>query len=224
MVESIDVSFERKKIVFLSSSYVNLAKLFAQNNSEYDVFLVLDRKFPFDIEDEELDNFYSYIFDKKKIFERDKEAYFDNLGIYINEFEPDLIVCSNFSKLLPKSFLEFIRFTCPKIKIINIHHGDLRIKDEKGDMKFAGLNSDIREFIDEAMIISTIHLIEDENMDTGKPLAYSYETTLKELKQKGYINNKDDILNYRLRNVVLSYHERTKVLKLLKKVVSDLLL
>ena len=216
------VTKNNKKVLFLSSSYVNMAKLFAQNNIEYDVFLVLDRKFPFYIEDEELDNFYVFTFEKRKLFEKFKESYFDNLGIYVNQFEPDFIICNNYTKLLTKSFLDFLSFTNPNIIILNIHHGDLRIKDDKGNMVFAGLKSDIKEFLEEAMIISTIHLIQDENIDTGKALVYSHETTLKELKQKGYISSKECILNYRLRNVIISYHERTKVLNLLKKVILNL--
>lgn len=214
------IFIDRKKIVFLSSSFVNLALLFAQENKDYDVFLIIDRKFPMDFED--LDNFYSYTFDKNKIYDRNHEQYFDNLGLYVNEFEPDYIVTSNFTKLLPQSFIDFMRFTNSKIQILNIHHGDLRILDTDNKMRFAGLSSDIKQMLDEAMIITTIHLIEDIGMDTGKQLAYSYETTLKELKQKGLFNKKEDILNLRLRNVALSYHERTKVLKLLRKVLEGL--
>ena len=211
---------ERKNIIFLSSSYVNLAKLFAMNNNDYDVFLVLDRKFPQDFEDEELDNFYVYTFDKNKQFEKDKEKYFDNLSVFIEKFESNIIVCSNFSKLLSKSFIEFQKFRNSKIKIINVHHGDLRVI-ENNKMKFEGLNSDIKQFLDEGKIVSTIHLIENEKMDQGKQLAYSYETSFKELKQKGFVHKKEDILNLRLHNVIKSYHERTKVLNLLSKVLKD---
>lgn len=207
----------RKKIVFLSSSFVNLAKLFAENNSDYDVFLIMDRRFPFEIQ--ESDNFYVYIYDKNKIFERNRNKYFDELGVYVDDFEPEIVVCNNYKKLLPQSFIDFMNFRNKTRKIINIHHGDLRIKDEKDNMLFAGLNSDVREFLDEAMIISTIHLIEDGGMDTGKQLAFSFETTIKELKRKGYLNKKEEILNYRIRNIVLSYHERTKVLGLLRRVL-----
>ena len=48
MVEKME---KRKKIVFVSSSFVNLAKSFAEHYLEFDVFLVMDRKFPFDFED-----------------------------------------------------------------------------------------------------------------------------------------------------------------------------
>jgi len=213
---------KRKSIVFLSSSFVNLAKLFALSNRNCDVFLILDRKFPINIEDEELDNFYSFTFDKGKVFERDKNVYFDNLAVYLEQFNPDVIICNNYTKLLPKNFIEFVKFRNSSIKILNIHHADLRIKDEKGEMRFKGLNSDMKEMIDEGMIISTIHRIENEKMDEGEQLAFSHETTIKELKQKSILHNPQEILNYRLRNVVLSYHERTKVLKLLKKTIEKL--
>lgn len=207
---------KRKHIVFLSSSYVNLAKMFAKEYSNFDVFLILDRKFPFEIED--LDNFYTYTFDKSKMYEKDKERYFDNLGIYVNEFEPDLIIANNYTKLIPKSFMEFFKFTRPHVKLLNIHHADLRIEEE-GDMKFKGLNADIKELLDEAMIITTIHRITDGSMDTGERLAFSHETTLKELKTKNLLHKPEDMLNFRTRNLVRSYHERTKVLHLLHKIV-----
>jgi folate-dependent phosphoribosylglycinamide formyltransferase PurN len=206
----------RKHIVFLSSSYVNLAKMFAKEYPNYDIFLIIDRKFPFEIED--LDNFYTYTFDKSKIYDIDKERYFDNLGIYINEFDPDLIITNNYTKLIPNSFLDFLKFTRPKVKVLNIHHADLRIEEE-GKMKFSGLNADIKEILDEAMIISTIHRITDQGMDTGERLAFSHETTVKELKIKSLLHKPEDMLNFRTRNIVRSYHERTKVLHLLHKVV-----
>lgn len=211
---------KRKKIVFLSSSFVNLAKLFAENNTDFDVFLILDRRFPFEIQ--ERDNFYVYFYDKNKIFDRNREKYFDELGVFVDDFEPEFVVCNNFKKLLPQSFIDFMEFRNKSRKLINIHHGDLRIRDEKKNMRFKGLNSDIKEFLDEAMIISTIHLIEDAGMDTGKQLEYSYETTLKELKRKGFVNKKEEILNFRIRNVILSYHERTKVLGLLRRELDKL--
>jgi len=213
---------KRKNLVFLSSSYVNIAKLFAQNNRDYDVFLILDRKFPFNIEDEELDNFYSFVFDKQKLFDRNSEKYFDNLAVFVNEYHPEFIIASNYSKLIPKSFIEFMKFRNSKIQILNIHHGDLRILDENKDMRFKGLNADRKEMIDEGMIITTIHRIEDERMDEGQVLDYSHETSLRELKQKGFMHKTEEILNYRIRNVVLSYHERTKVLKLLTRILLKL--
>ncbi len=219
-METTSEDIKRKNIIFLSSSYVNLAKLFAKNNPDLDVFLVLDRKFPFEIED--LDNFYTYTFDKNKMFDSDKERYFDNLAIFLNQFSPDFFITNNYTKLLPKSFIDFFKFTNSKVKMINIHHADLRILDDEGDMKFKGLNADIKEFIDEAMIITTIHLIEDEKMDTGKKLSFSHETTLKELKTKSVIHGNEDLLNFRKRNIVRAYHERTKVLKPLRKVIDDL--
>ncbi len=210
----------RINVVFFSSSIVNLAKLYAENNSESDVFLIIDRKVPFNIEDDNLDNFYSYSFDKNKMYEKDRNAYFDNLGVFIERFSPDLIICNNFGKLIPMSFIEFMKFRNPKLNILNIHHGDLREK-LSGKMKYEGLNSDMKELLFDEKIITTIHKIEDEGMDTGEHLAYSHETTLKELKQKGLINKKEEVLNLRLRNVILSYHERTKVLKLLRKVIDE---
>lgn len=210
---------ERKKIVFLSSSFVSLAHLFAQNNSDCDIFLMLDRKFPVDF-DEDMDNFYTYVFDKNKVFERDKEKYFDMLGVFIDEFEPDFIITNNFTKLLPQSFLDFMKFRNTKIKILNIHHGDLRIM-ENSEMKYKGLDQDVRQFLDMEEFSSTIHIIENAKMDEGEQLFQSHHTTLKELKQKGFLNKKEEIINYRLRNVVLSYHARTKVLKHLRKVLDD---
>ncbi len=211
---------DRKVIVFLSSSFVNLAKMFAEENNDFDVFLVLDRKFPVEFED--LDNFYTFTFNKSKIYESDKERYFDNLGVFVNQYDPDFIVTNNYTKLLPKSFIDFIKFTNPITKILNIHHADLRIEDEVGDMRFKGMSADIKQMLDEGMLISTIHKIENEKMDTGEKLGFSHETTLKELKQKGLFHKKEDILNLRLRNVAISYHERTKVLSLLRKVIDKL--
>jgi folate-dependent phosphoribosylglycinamide formyltransferase PurN len=210
----------KKKIIFLSSSYVNLAKFFASENKEYDVFLIIDRKLPFEIED--LDNFYTFNFDYNKLFERDRSKYFDNLSLFINKFEPDLIVTNNYTKLLPKSFIDFFKFT-KNLDIINIHHADLRIKDDNGDMRYKGLTGDIKQFLDEGMFISTIHKIENEKIDEGEKLAFSHETTFKELKQKGIFSKKEDIFNLRRKNLAISYHERTKVLNPLKKVVSNLI-
>lgn len=213
----------RKNIIFLSSSPVNIAKLFAKNKKEYDIFLILDRKFPFTIEDNNLDNFYPFIFDNNKIFNKNKEKYFDNLTLFIEEFNPDIIICSNYYKLLPKSFIEFMKFRNPKLKIINIHHADLRIKNEKGDMIYKGLQADIKEMLDEGMLISTIHTIDDEKMDEGEHIMYSYETTLKELKQKGICKKKEDIINYSIRRRIINYHEKSKILKILIKGVDSFL-
>lgn len=202
----------RKNIVFLSSSFVNLAKLYAEENSKDDVFLVSDRKFPFDYDESE--NFYPFTFNQEKLFDKNKEKYFDSLAVFLTDFNPDVIICNNFTKLLSKSFIEFMKFRNPKIKILNLHHADLRIL-ENGQMKYSGLNADIKQFLDDEEIVTTIHLIENEEMDNGKQLIQSHSTSLKELKQKGFINKKEEIFNFRMRNVVLSYHERTKVLKLL---------
>lgn len=204
---------ERKNVLFLSSSFVNMARMFAENNKDCDVFLVLDRKFPFEIED--MDNFYTYIFHKGKMFEKDKEAYFDNLAVFLNDFNPDVIICNNFTKLLTKSFIDFMKFRNPDVLIINLHHADLRVM-EKGRMRYVGLNADIQQFLEEEKIVTTIHLIEDEGIDTGEQLSYSHPTTLSELKSRGFLKKKEDIINLRVRNVVLSYHERTKVLRLIR--------
>lgn len=211
----------RKRVVFLSSSYVNIAKFFAMKNRDYDVFLILDRKFPFELQD--LDNFYTYIFDKNKVFEKDKKRYFDNLMVFLNDYEPDIIITNNFTKLLNKDFIEFFKFTNPDTSIINIHHGDLRVKDNKSGMLYSGLNSEIRQFLDEGKLVSTLHYIKDDGMDNGDQIAYSYETTLKELKQKGFLKVKEEIINYRVKSVVISYHERTKLLSLLSKTVRNLI-
>ena len=203
---------ERKNIVFLSSSYVNLAHLFADKYKEYDIFLIADRKFPH--EEMEMDNYYTYSFGNEKQFEKNKVKYFDSLAVYVEQFEPDFIITNNYTKLLPKSFIEFVKFRNKKTKIINLHHADLR----KGN-EFKGLNADIKEFLKTEEITTTLHLIEDEKMDEGKILDYTYPTTLKELKTKTLIHKKEDIINLRLRNVILSYHERTKVLKHLYNVL-----
>lgn len=211
----------RRNIVFLSSSFVNLARLYAENNPDFDVFLIIDRKFPFEFE-ETLDNFYTFTFDKNKMFEKTREKYFDNLAVMVNDFNPEYIITSNFTKLIPQSFIDFMKFRNQNLKIINLHNANLKALDEKGEMKYIGLNADIKQFLEEEELITTIHLIENEKVDSGKQLAYSHETTLKELKIKGLAHNKEDILNLRLRNVILSYHERTKVLKLLRKTLDEL--
>ncbi|NQZ85460.1 MAG: hypothetical protein HRU03_07110 [Nanoarchaeales archaeon] len=205
----------RKKVIFLSSSFVNLAKSFAEYHFEFDVFLILDRKFPFEYED--MENFYPFTFNYQKLFDKDKNKYFDNLSVFIDEFRPDLIVTNNFSKLLPTSFVEFLKFRNKNIEIMNIHHGDLR----QGD-KYKGLNPDVKEFIEEHEILSTLHRIEDGKMDEGEVLRYTEATGFKELKQKNIISKVSDIMNYRLRNNVLTFHEKTKVLAPLYDVVCHL--
>lgn len=213
---------QQKNIVFLSSSFVNLAKIFAKKNREYDVFLILDRKFPFEMGDDDIDNFYSFIFEKSKLYEKDKKKYFDNLSVFIHDFEPDLIITNNFTKLLPKEFIDFFKFRNSKMKLINIHNADLRILNEK-EKKYKGLYGDRKQFLDEEQIVSTIHHIKDEKMDEGEQIAYSKPTTLEELKLKKLVNNPNEILNLRIKNVIISYHERTKVLNLLRKVVKKLI-
>ena len=216
---------KRKHIIFLSSSYVNLAKLFATINRDYDIFLILDRKFPQEIENSDLDNFYIFNFDKNKLYEKNKNSYFQTLGIFLLEYEPDIIITSNFNKILPESFIEFIKFTNNKTKIVNIQNSDLRILDENNNSRFMEMNGHIKQFIDEGMIISTIFLIENEqdNKYLGKILGYSYETTFKELKKKQLIKDKIEILNLRICNSILNYHFRTKILKLLNKIIKELL-
>lgn len=205
----------RKKIVFVSSSFVNLAKSFAEYHFEFDVFLILDRKFPFEYED--MENFYPFTFNYQKLFDRDRNKYFDNLSVFIDEFNPDLIITNNFSKLLPKSFIDFMKFRNKNVEIINIHHGDLR----EGD-KYKGLNSDMKEFLETSEILSTIHRIEDEKMDEGEVLRYTEATDFKELKHKNIISKTSEIMNYRLRNNVLTFHEKTKVLSPLYDVACHL--
>lgn len=213
---------KRKHVVFLSSSVVNLAKLLALNTKEYDVFLILDRRIPFDIEDEELDNFYLFTFNKNKVFENNREKYFDNLGIYLTQFEPDIIVTNNFTKIIPQSFIDFVKFKFSNAHIINIHHGDLSIF-ENNEMKYSGMQGGLRELVDLQTLTTTIHEIEDEGVDTGKQHLVSYPTSIKELRQKHLLNKNEDLINYRIRNVVKSYHERTKVLNNLLKVLKELL-
>lgn len=196
----------RKKIVFVSSSFVNLARNFAEHYVEFDVFLILDRKFPFEFED--LDNFYPFTFNYEKLFDKDSEKYFDNLSVFINEFDPDVIAVNNFNKVIPNSFIDFMKFRNSKIKIVNVNHGDLR----KGD-EFKGLNSDMKEFLKDEEIISSIYMVNGEKVSDEDILVYSEATTFKELKQKNLISKTSDIMNFRLRNVVLTFHEKTKVLK-----------
>jgi len=204
----------RKKVVFVSSSFVNLAKEFAEHYFEFDVFLIFDRKFPFEFED--MENFYPFTFNYQKLYDRDKEKYFDNLSVFINEFDPDVIVTNNFNKVLPKSFIDFMKFRNSKIEIINVHHGDLRCGDE-----FKGLDADMKEFIQNQEIISTILKVEDEKMN-GEMLAFSEPTEFKELKLKKLVSKTSDIMNLRIRNVILTYHEKTKVLRTLYESICSL--
>ena len=59
-------------------------------------------------------------------------------------------------------------------------------------------------------------------MDEGEVLRYTEATGFKELKQKNIISKVSDIMNYRLRNNVLTFHEKTKVLAPLYDVVCHL--
>lgn len=209
----------RKKIIFLTSSFVNIARLFAENNPDFDVFLILDRKFPFEMQ--EFDNFYVFTFNKNKVFDANINKYFDMLGVFIDDFNPDFVVLNNFTKILSKSFIDFMKFRNSNLKLINIHHGDLRVIDEIGKRRFDGMSGDIKQMLDEAMIISTIFNIDNNNNFDVSNVMYTSETTLKELKQKGFVKKKEDIFNLRLRNVILSYHERTKVLRVLRKFIDE---
>lgn len=210
---------QRKNIIFLSSSYVNLARLFALNNRDFDVFLILDRKLPFDYED--IENFYTFNFCNDKLYFKNEEKYFDNLGVMIDDYNPDYIVLDNFSKEVTNSFIEFMTFRNSNIRIIGIHHGDLRV-EENGKLKYKIENPEVRQFIDEELLISTIFFVEKDNYFGGDKV-YSHATTLKELKIKSFAKSKEDIFNMRLRNVILTYHERTKVLGPLNKVIKTLI-
>ncbi|MCH8520266.1 MAG: hypothetical protein LAT82_05945, partial [Nanoarchaeota archaeon] len=101
---------QKPVIVFLSSSATNVAFEVAQRCPEFEVFLILDRKIPLDVEEEMLGNFYIMYFDKDKIYDKNKNQYFDILAMQLLDYEPDLIVCSNYYKLLPQGFIEFVNF------------------------------------------------------------------------------------------------------------------
>jgi methionyl-tRNA formyltransferase len=143
--------------------------------------------------------------------------------MYLNEFEPDIVICNNFTKLLPQTFIDFLKFTNPKIKIINIHHADLRIKTDAGALAYQGLTGEVKEILEEQQVITTIHYIEDDRMDEGKQLHHSKPTTITEMKQKGFLHDKEEVINFRVKNVITQYHERTKVLTPLSKIVNELL-
>jgi hypothetical protein len=212
---------EPKRIIFLSSSLVNLAQIFAKEHPEYLVFLIHDRAFPFTYD--ELENFHSFAFSKQRLYERNPQQYFDELGIYVTDFSPSLVITNNYTKLLPMSFIEFLHFRLPEVTLINIHHGDLSVTDKNGKMAFSGMYGSIRQLLDEARLVSTIHKIEDQGMDTGTHLKLSHPTTLKELKQKQFIHQREDLINLRTKNQVISFHERTKVLRPLQQVVKEIL-
>jgi folate-dependent phosphoribosylglycinamide formyltransferase PurN len=213
---------QKGNVVFLSSSFINLAYLFAEKNPQIDVFLILDRKLPTNREDENLENFYSFTYDKNKIFEKDKEKYFDGLSIFIQNFDPNIIISSNYSKLIPNSFIEFLKFRNNKIKLINIHHADLSIR-KNNQILYSGLKGMEKQFLLENKIVSSIHFIENEKMDEGKIIKKSHPSDLKEFKKKGFITSKEDILNYRIKNVIIAYHERNKILNMLSKIINELI-
>ena len=183
----------------------------------------MDRKIPIDQEQEYLGNFYTHVFDKEKIFQKNKEKYFDLLAMYLLDFEPDLIVCSNYSKLLSQSFIDFVNFRNSQTQIINIHHGDLRIIDEHKNMKFKGLKGWVNEFNETNQFSTTIHHIENDQMDNGKQIEHSLPTYIEELQEIGLLKTKKELENLRVCNVVLHYHEQSKVLELLVKIIKNIL-
>lgn len=213
----------KKTIVFLSSKATNLAYDVAQQCPEYEVFLIMDKKIPLDIEQENLGNFYIHFFDKEKIFFKNKEKYFDLLAMYLLDFEPDLIICSNYLKLLSQGFIDFVNFRNSQTQIVNVHHGDLRNLDDSKDMKFKGIDGWKKQFIELEEFCSTIHLIENKEMDTGKQLAYSQITTFDEVKDLELIKNIKELESFRVSNVILHYHEQSKVLEILIKEIKNLL-
>ena len=225
----------KKTIVFLSSKATNLAFDVAQACPEYEICLIMDKKIPLDLEEEYLGNFYIHFFDKEKIFFKNKEKYFDLLAMYLLDFEPDLIVCSNYFKLLSQGFIDFVNFRNSQTQIINVHHGDLRILDTNSntnfntnsntnyEMKYAGLDAWKRQFIEEKKFCSTLHFIEDKGMDTGRQLSYSEYTSFDEIKELELIKNMDEIESLRIANVILHYHEQSKVLEILVGEVKKLL-
>ncbi len=213
----------KKTIVFLSSKASNLAYDTAKQCPEYEVFLIMDKKIPLDVEEENLGNFYIHFFDKEKIFFKNKEKYFDLLAMYLLDFEPDLIVCSNYLKLLSQEFIDFVNFRNSQTQIINIHHGDLRVLDENDEMKFVGMYGWRKQFEEVQHFCSTIHLIEDKRMDTGKQLTYSQNTSFDEVKNLELIKNIEELKSFRISNVILHYHEQSKVLEILIEEIKNLL-
>ncbi|MFP4401863.1 MAG: formyltransferase family protein [Candidatus Nanoarchaeia archaeon] len=210
-------------VVFLSSTATNIAYEFAAQSPQFEVFLIVDRKIPLDVEEEMLGNFYVHYFDKDRVFEKNKNQYFDMLAMQLLDYEPDLIICSNYYKLLPKSFTEFVNFRNSLTKIINIHHGDLRIVDENNNMKYSGLHAWKRQFRDEHKFLTTIHFIENEEMDTGRQLNFSNYTTFDELKELELIHSINEIESLRVCSVIIHYHEQSKVLELLIEEAQNIL-
>lgn len=216
--------WDKPVIVFLSSSATNIAYEFARKSPELEVFLVLDRKIPLDVEEEMLGNYYVHFFDKDKIYSKNKDQYFDILAMQLLEYEPDLIICSNYYKLLPQSFIDFVNFRNSLTKIINIHHADLREVDEKTqEMLYTGLNAWKKEFKDTNSFLSTIHYIEDYKMDEGEHIAYSQPTTFEEVQEIGLIQSFEELESLRVSNVLLHYHEQSKVVEILVDVVKEIL-
>lgn len=211
-------------VVFLSSSATNIAYDFAKNSPELEVFLIVDRKIPLDVEEEMLGNFYIHYFDKDRVYEKNKDQYFDMLAMQLLDFEPDLIICSNYYKLLPQSFIEFVNFRNSLTKILNIHHADLRVINTiSSNMEYRGLQAWKKQFRNELQFLTTLHLIENEEMDTGRQLRFSEHTTFEELKELELIQSINEIESLRVCNVILHYHEQSKVLELLVKEVQKLI-
>ena len=216
--------FQKPVIVFLSSSATNVAFEVARSCPEFEVFLILDRKIPLDVEEEMLGNFYIQYFDKDKIYDKNKAQYFDILAMQLLDYEPDLIVCSNYYKLLPQSFIEFVNFRNSLTKIVNIHHADLRIIDEQTQkMKYTGLHAWKREFRDSQEFSSTIHYIENEEMDTGEQINYSSKTTFKELQELELLTSLSELESLRVCNVIIHYHEQSKVLHIIVEEIKKII-
>ncbi|MFT4244509.1 MAG: formyltransferase family protein [Candidatus Woesearchaeota archaeon] len=216
--------FQKPVIVFLSSSATNIAFEVARSCPEFEVFLILDRKIPLDVEEEMLGNFYVHYFDKDKIYDKNKTQYFDILAMQLLDYEPDLIVCSNYYKLLPQTFIEFVNFRNSLTKIVNIHHADLRIIDDQTqEMKYTGLHAWKREFKDTQEFLSTIHYVENEEMDTGEHITYSSKTTFKELEELKLLTSLDELENLRVCNVIIHYHEQSKVLHIIVEEIKKII-
>lgn len=216
-------NWKKPVIVFLSSSLTNLAYETSKKFPNIEFFLILDRKIPIDTGETLLDNFDIQYFDKDKIYEKNKDQYFDALAMQLLDFEPDLIICSNYYKLLPKSFIDFVNFRNSSAQIINIHHADLRINNELNEMKYSGLQAWKKQFREEKLFLTTIHIIEDEYIDTGKQICYSEPTTLKELQNLDLVSQISEIKSLRVCNVILHYHEQSKVLNLLCETIKRIL-
>ncbi len=191
-----------KRVLFLSSSFVNLSRIFSEKNPNITTLLILDRKFPFDADDRE--NLLVSTFPYEKLFDKSPKQYFDNLAVFVSSLEPDVIILNNFSKEINKEFIDFMKFRNPKIQIILIKHADGKE------------NSEIRELLDDEELKSYVI-----DMISGKELVEIHPTTIKQLKEASLIHDKEEIISLRIKNVVLSYHERTKILKGLSNIITN---